>query len=275
MSPDQLAEKRIRDLGISRPQEIDVDLIAMDAGMRVEYRDLAGCEAMLVGVGAKALATVKPSPSRGRERYSVGHELGHWEMHRGKSFKCRVDDPDRNFASDKLLEKEADRYSAGLLMPSFLFAPSINAYGEPSFTEIEQLARDFETSVLATSMRIADLDVLPVILACYSSAGLRWRKPAAHVPRRWFLRDQLDEDSFAYHFFESGEAHPNLGKQGAETWFQNADADKYQVRECCRPVRKDELLVVLMLESKMLAARFDPDVGTRRYTADESYYARR
>lgn len=271
MSPDRLAEKRIRELGITRPQEIDVDLIAMDAGMRVEYRDLAGCEAMLVGVGDTAIATVKPSPSRGRERYSVGHELGHWEMHRGTSFKCRVDDPDRNFASDRSLEKEADTYSAGLLMPSFLFEPAIKACGDPSFIEIEELARDFGTSVLATSMRIADLDVLPVIVACYSRQGLRWRKPAAHISRKWFLRQELDDDSFAYNFFENGEPHPRWGKQGAETWFENTDADKYQVRECCRPIRKDELLVLLFLENKMLNARFD---GTRKYSAGATHFAR-
>lgn len=101
MSPGKLAEARIQELGISHPGEIAVELIAMDAGMRVEYEPLDGCEAMLVGVGNRAVATIKPSPSRGRERYSIGHELGHWEMHRGRSFRCRVDDPDKNFASDK------------------------------------------------------------------------------------------------------------------------------------------------------------------------------
>jgi hypothetical protein len=124
----------------------------MDAGMRVEYEDLDGCEAMLIGVGNRAIVTIKPSASRGRERYSIGHELGHWEMHRGKSFRCRVDDPDRNFAGDRGLEKEADSYSAGLLIPLYMFGPAVTARSDLGFPQLEELAIVFDTSVLATSM---------------------------------------------------------------------------------------------------------------------------
>lgn len=275
MSPGELAEARIKELGISDPREINVDLIAMDASMRVEYGPLDGCEAMLVGVDNQAVATIKPSPSRGRERYSIGHELGHWEMHRGRSFRCRVDDPDRNFSSDKVLEKEADGYSAHLLMPSFMFEPAVKAIGDPGFQELDELARGFETSALATAMRLADIDALPVILACFTTTGLRWSKPAAHVPRRWFLRQQLDDDSFAFDYFQSGHDHPRLGKQSAETWFENLDSDRYEVRECCRPGRNGELLVLLYLESKMLYAGFDPLAGNRKYTSNGSYVTRK
>jgi len=247
----------------------------MDAGMRVEYENLDGCEAMLIGVGNRAVATIKPSQSRGRERYSIGHELGHWEMHRGRSFKCRVDDPDRNFASDRVLEKEADSYAANLLMPGFMFEPAVKAMDSPSFVELDDLAMQYDTSMLATAMRLADIDALPVILACFSASGLRWSKAAAHIPRRWFLRKQLDDDSFAYDFFQIGREHPKLGKQPAETWFENLDADRYEVRECCRPGRNGELLVLLYLESNMLYVGYDPLVGTRKYTANGSYVTRK
>src|SRR5687767_4728657 len=115
MTPGQRAEARIAELGIADPSDIDVEAIAFDARMTVEYEDLEGCEAMLAGVGDRAIATIRPSGVRGRERFSVGHELGHWEMHRGRSFSCRVDEPDRNLKSDKPLEKEADEYAAHLL----------------------------------------------------------------------------------------------------------------------------------------------------------------
>jgi len=275
MSPEKLAETRIQELGITRPEDIDVELIAIDAGMHIEYEDLEGCEAMLLGVGNHAIATIRPSSSRGRERYSIGHEMGHWEMHRGRSFKCRVDDPEQNFASDQVLEKQADAFAAHLLMPNFLFGPAVSALVNPGLTGLEKLAGAFDTSVLATAMRLADIDTLPVILACYNASGLRWSKPAAHIPRRWFLHKQLDDDSFAFDFFKLGKHHPNLGKQPAEAWFENLDADKYEVHECCWPGRKGELMVLLYLESKMLLAGFDPNVGTRKFTANGSYLTRR
>jgi Zn-dependent peptidase ImmA (M78 family) len=275
MLPGIRAEQRIKELGLSDPKDLDIELIAMDAGMKVEYEQLEGCEAMLIGVRNRAIATIKPSSSRGRERYSIGHELGHWEMHRGRSFHCRVDEPDQNFASDKVLEKEADSYAAHLLMPSFMFEPAVKTHVSPSFAELDELACVFNTSLLATAMRLADIDTLPVILACFSAAGLRWSKAAKHIPRRWFLRDRLDDDSFSYDFFQNGRDHPRLGKQSGETWFENLDAERYEVRECCKVSRNGEILVLLYLESKMLHAGYDPNVGVRRYTANGSYVTRR
>ena len=275
MTPGQLAEARIAELGISDPVDIDVDAIAFDAQMLVEYENLDGCEATLVGVGDRAIATVRPSGVRGRERFSVGHELGHWEMHRGKSFYCRVDDPDSNLKSDKPREKEADEYSAHLLMPSSLFNPAVKSLGKPGFRELDDLAQYFETSLLATSIRLVDIDTVPVVLACYSSSGLRWRKFATHVPPRWWLRDKLDEDAFAYDLLTKGTRTASARKQPGEVWFENDDAENYEVTEECMPGKAGEVLVLLYLSSSMLDARFDPNVGIRRYNERGSYVKRR
>ena len=275
MSPGQLAEARIAELGITDPGDIDVEAIAFDARMIVEYEDLVGCEATLVGVGNRAIATVRPSSIRGRERFSVGHELGHWEMHRGMSFSCRVDDPDNNLMSDKPREKEADEYAAHLLMPSTLFNPAVKAVGKPGFRELDDLAKHFETSLLATSIRLADIDTLPVVVACYSGACLRWSKVAAHVPRRWWLRNKLDDDSFAHSFLVNGTRTKSARKQPGEVWFENGDAEGYEVTEECAPGKNGEVLVLLYLSSPMLDARFDPNVGVRRYNDKGSYVRRR
>lgn len=276
MTPGQRAEARIAELGITNPRDLDVDLIAMDADMEVVYENLQGCEATLVGVGNRAIATVRRSPVRGRERFSVGHELGHWDMHRGRAFRCRVDDPDQNWASDALLEKEADTYASHLLMPSSMFNQRVNALGTPGFREIEDLSEVFATSVLATCMRVADINTLPVVLACYNAHGvLRWRKAAADVPGRWWLRQQLDDDSFAYELLHNGKSHPNLGKQPAEVWFENLDAGRYEMSECCLPGRAGEIMVLLYLGSKMLDARYDPYVGNRKFNEHGSRVTRK
>jgi len=275
MSPGQVAEARIADLGITDPRDIDVEAIAFDAKMIVEYEDLEGCEATLVGVADRAIATIRPSRVRGRERFSIGHELGHWDLHRGKSFSCRVDDPDSNLKSDKPREKEADEYAAHLLMPSSLFNPAVKSLGKPGFRELDVLATQFETSLLATSIRLADIDTLPVVLACYSESGHRWSKVAAHVPRRWWLRSKLDENSFAYSFLVNDTRTNSASKQPGEVWFENDDAEHYEVTEECMPGKSGEVLVLLYLSSSMLNARFDPNVGVRRYNETGSYVKRK
>ena len=64
MTPAEAAEAVIEALGITRIDELDVDAIAFDAGVEVVYEPLVGCEATLVGVGGRAIATVNPSRYR-------------------------------------------------------------------------------------------------------------------------------------------------------------------------------------------------------------------
>lgn len=272
--PGLRAEGLIARYGIRDAQDLDIEAIAFDADMEVEYRPLAGCEATLVGVGNHAIATVSPSPVRGRERFSIGHELGHWLLHRGRSFRCRVDDPDQNLASDRTLEQQADRFAAHVLMPALLFQPAVKALGHPGFRQLDDLAGHFETSLLATCIRLADIDTLPVILACYTSQRRRWFKAAAHVPRRWWLRNQLDEDSFAYDLLSEGGTSAAGRKQPAEVWFENDDADDYEVIEHCIPYQSGEVLVLLYLTTPMMSSGYDPGVGTRKYNEFGSFIRR-
>ena len=248
MTPGQRAEALVSEFGISSPSELDVEAIACDAGMDVRYENLDGCEATLVGVKNQAIATIRPSGNRGRERFSVAHELGHWSMHRGKSFRCRVDDQSANLASDAPREKEADSYAAHLLMPRYLFDPAIRSGAKiPTFKHIGEVAQDFEVSVAATIIRMAEVDSLPVIVACYDAGGMRWRAFAPHVPRRWRLVQTLDDDSFAYDIINGVTSKQCAGKQEAAAWFSNEEADSYEVHENAMPGRPGEVLVMLYL----------------------------
>ena len=275
MTPGEHAEALIAEFCISDPRDLDVEAIALDAGVEIEYETLTGCEATLVGLGDYAIATIKPSTVRGRERFSIAHELGHWSLHRGKSFRCRMDDPDENLSSNKVHEKEADAFAAHLLMPAPLFQPAVKALGNPGFRELDGLAQTFDTSLLATCIRLADINTLPVILACYTAKGLRWHKAASDIPKRWWLHNQLDDDSFAYELLNSGKQTLGGRKQPAEVWFENDDADQYEVVEHCMPSKSGEALVLIYLTEKMLYAKFDPNVGNRKYNQYGSYVQRR
>lgn len=217
MTPAQAAEAIIEDLGITQIAELDVEAIAYDAGVEVLYEPMTGCEATLVGVGDHAIATINPSPYRGRERFSIAHEVGHWKLHRGRSFRCRVDQLEENFVSTGSLEKEADTFASHLLMPARMFNDAIRPYGQPNFKQLGDVAAAFDTSLTATALRLVGVDTLPAIIACYTRNGLRWHAAAKHVPRRWYLKDKVDEDSFAYDLLFSGKECRALGKQSGDT----------------------------------------------------------
>jgi hypothetical protein len=265
MTPGQKAEARIDELGIRSAQELDIEAIAYDAGVHVRYAPLVGCEATLVGFESRAIATIKPSSVRGRERFSVGHELGHWELHRGRSFRCRVDSPDANLTSNAQLEKEADEFSSHLLMPAKLFNPAINSFRWPKMAEIDEVARSFQASQLATLIRMANVDTLPVIVASYADGQRRWHICAPHVPKRWWLRRTLDADTFAYDLVTKGAECSIPRKQSADAWFENNDAGEFEVLEQCYSPLPGQVVVTLYLsDGEMFDRGFDPDMKWRR-----------
>jgi hypothetical protein len=270
-NPAQKAESLIDELGITSAQDIDVEAIAFDSGIDVIYEALDGCEATLVGVGGNAIATVRPSSSRGRERFSASHEIGHWLLHKGKSFRCRADDFVQNYSADIRFEKEADEFASHLLMPTSIISPAIRAINKPGLHHLQEIAGEFEVSLQAVSIRLATLDTLPVIVACYSKAGLRWQIRAPHVPKRWWLRGQLDDDSFAYDVLYKGQLCNNLGKQPGETWFENDDADEYEVLEHSMPSNNGQVLVLLYLnDPEMFEVGFDPNLKLSRFNSPRS-----
>jgi len=275
MTPSECAEAFVSQFGISDPRDLDIEAIALDSGVEIEYEPLVGCEATLVGFGDRAIATIKPSKVRGRERFSIAHELGHWKLHRGKSFRCRVDDPDDNLSSNRTHEKEADTFAAHVLMPAHLFQPAVKTLGNPSFRELDDLAQRFDTSLLATSLRLADVNTLPVILACYTANMRRWYKAASDIPKRWWLRSKLDDDSFAHDLLANGKQPASIRKQPAEVWFENDDAEDYEVLEHCIPSKSGEVLVLIYLTNNMLYAKFDSGVGNRKYNEFGSYIPRK
>ena len=83
------ADQLIEELGIAEPNEIDIEAIAQYCGATIVYESLKGCEARILGTDTRAIITVNSDSPRARQRFSGGHELGHWMRDRGKAaFAC-------------------------------------------------------------------------------------------------------------------------------------------------------------------------------------------
>ena len=265
MKPGELAESVIDGFAIRDPKDIDVEAIAIDAGMQVRFRQLDGCAATLVGVKNRAIATISPSGNRGRDRFSIGHELGHWSMHRGQSFYCRAENFGHYGKADRLKEKQADEFSSRLLIPTSLLRPKIGKLRVLSLNDLRGLASDFATSDTAMAFRVTLLDNFPVILCCYSAECREWSLPAPMVPSRWRLKHELDTETFAYDFVRGCNTASGSGKQSAEAWFENSDADRYEIREECIPYRTGQVLVLLYLSDEMMETERDWDDWRTRH----------
>lgn len=68
----------LNDLGITEPGDIDIEAIAEDCGATIRYQPLSGCAARIMGYKNRAIITIDEDTPRPRQRFSAGHELGHW-----------------------------------------------------------------------------------------------------------------------------------------------------------------------------------------------------
>lgn len=243
------AECRLLDLGIAEPSEIDIDAIAWDEGVRVEYSDLSGCEARLVGFGDRAIVTLRKATDERRKRFSLAHELGHWNYHRGRSFECRADDWVTGYNSKPIEEREADQYAAELLMPAYMFKPLARSIKRPTFDGVKDLADRFRTSLTATAIRLVDMNVWPLILICHSEQGRVWFKSSKDVPTRWFPQRELNADSLAFDRLFGNTDRTRSQKINADAWFDTREAERYDIVEDAIRISRSQILTLLWIEN--------------------------
>src|SRR5260221_2196841 len=137
-------------------------------GALVKEAPLTGAEARLTVRGNKAIITVSSNiESSQRKRFSVAHELGHFELHRlTRALAICVSDDIEDGGLEtivKKLEKEANEFASCFLLPEQLFGPLCNQE-DPSLDSIGTLATLFNTSMVATGRRYIDFVDDPVAL---------------------------------------------------------------------------------------------------------------
>lgn len=252
MTADSPAEALLRSLGVTRPADIDLEAIAWSVGVKVRDAVLDSCEARIIGYNDRAIITVQQGSDPRRRRFSIGHELGHWTHHRGRSSVCRSSEIG-NPGSASQLERQADRFAADLLMPRYLFLPSLAAHHRPSFEAIDALACDYVTSRLATALRCLDLAEWPVVLVCHGKSGRRWFRRSHSVPDHWFPREDLDASSSAFTVLFGDAERSRLQTIGADSWFDQRDAARFRLTEQSVKAHGGEILTLLTLtDSGML-----------------------
>lgn len=219
----------LEELGISEPQDIRLEPIAQFCGATIVYEPLDGCEARILGYGDRAIITINERSPRFRQRFSGAHELGHWMRDRRQiAFSCTERLLSAEWGRDNP-ERRANRYAAELLLPEALFAP--RARNLPIiFDSARSLARQFETSLTATAIRLVELGSYPSILVCIEDGRRRWFYPDPDVPRELRPRDDLHVDTVAYDLLRGGhDAGPT--DVCAAGWFDHPAAHRYKIRE--------------------------------------------
>jgi hypothetical protein len=199
----QKAEAYLRDNGHTA---LPVDPFAIAAKHEIDVKakpDTAGgVSGMLLRHGDNfGIMYATHTGSEGFERFSVGHELGHYflEGHIDHVLpKNGIHTSHAGYVSADPYELEADHFSSGLLMPSELFKKALNRR-RPGFESVEFMAGLCKTSLTATAIRCAELsdDAIAVIIStgntidfCFLSDAMKslpqltWLRKGSPLPTK-------------------------------------------------------------------------------------------
>ena len=138
-------------------------IIAKRVGVLVQpkYSSEPGVSGFLMRVGNEfGIQYSQHIQNQGFIRFTVAHELGHYFLHGHADHLFASGDgvhaSRSGFVSDDRYERQADFFASALLMPETLFCKEIENAGQ-SFAAIEKLARLFQTSLVATAIRYAEM----------------------------------------------------------------------------------------------------------------------
>jgi Zn-dependent peptidase ImmA (M78 family) len=163
--------KQVGDVGLPIP----IEDIAYAVGITdIQEVETKGFEGALIAPDHKrdGVILINRNSRLERRRYGIGHELGHflnpWHKPPEGGFRCTKADMFARAdggASRLRMEKEANEFSAELLMPATLFQRDLRKLKSPGLEHIVALAKRYATSKFATAWRFVDLhDELCAIL---------------------------------------------------------------------------------------------------------------
>jgi Zn-dependent peptidase ImmA (M78 family) len=242
------AEKLLWSYGIVDSSDIDLDAIAFDMGATVYRRPLDGCEARLVADGDKAVITINSKSIVTRQRFSLGHELGHLTLDKGRTgFLCSGKDigPQKDAARDG--EAIANSFASQLLLPSYLFVPA--STGKPlTIDTAEKLAALFKASVTATCIKMVRVSTTPAWVVCHIRKGLGWFFKSPSAPDSIYLSSELHYDTEAFELiYGEGEGKTRIKSEGGQLWFSGSDASRHMLKSQSFRVHDGTVVTLLSL----------------------------
>lgn len=201
-------------------------------------------------------AGLPPGKRHARTRFSIAHELGHYflERHHAHFLKGGAPHPSRGeFISDVEMELEADAFASGLLLPTCLVRPVVNEE-ELSLRRVEEIAADFETSLVSTMLRSVQLSDFACAVVGIQDGAIAWgfRSQALidaglYPPARGGAGSPLCDEQWAD--FQAGCAERAAGSAFTGQWFRTYERDELDglhVDEHYLPVFSMGTLLVLL-----------------------------
>ena len=159
----------------------------------IKGRDLPGFEGALSpappGKNGWGIFYNSGIASKGRINFTLGHEFGHYLLHREaypKGFQCSSEDM-RNWESEFVQrESEANLFAATLLMPLDDFRNQVGSQDKPTFDELGSCADRYDVSLIAATLRWLQYTSRESILVVSRDGFILWARSSQSAFKRGF-----------------------------------------------------------------------------------------
>lgn len=176
-------EAPIDPLALAKLEEPKLELLPEDLGNacdgQLEYH--ASCDSFFLFYNTKYDDGLPEGEHHPRTRFSVAHELGHFFLEHHRAYLMqggKTHGSVNEFSSENIMEREADAFAAGLLMPSELLNQVVNRE-ELSLERIRDIASQFQTSFVSTAIRCVQHSDFPCEVVGIREGEVAWRfRPA-------------------------------------------------------------------------------------------------
>lgn len=141
---------------------VRIERIAKGLGLELRSGDLRDVSGVLVRQGNSAIIGTNSTQSPQRQRFTIAHELGHFLLHEGitnhvdRSYRVNFRSAESAQATN-VEEIEANYFAASILMPKHMLDELSAEEALDNDPMVKDLARRFQVSGLAMSLRLANL----------------------------------------------------------------------------------------------------------------------
>lgn len=245
------AREIISELYIEKPEHIIIEDIATIRGAIVKEEPMKGADGRLSSLGSKGIISIRHDIGHvGKKRFIIAHELGHFELHRGRAFKINCTDEEFfSWYKGNPIEIEANYFAAELLMPELMFKSRIEG-SDVNKEVIESLAVEFNMSLTATSIRYVTLRPEYALVISKDSKPTRYIADPDHFPHYINISGTVHSDSIAYDYYNGIEIRHKLMPIETHAWIESRYPPKGQLKELAIPLgsRYNQVLSFLYME---------------------------
>jgi Zn-dependent peptidase ImmA (M78 family) len=157
---------------------------------------------------------------RGRKRFTIAHEIGHYILHRDPSNSCvpRVVEGWQEGQPEH--ERQADVFASELLLPTKDVAGRLCGRW-PSMSVVGDIAEHFGTSMTAAARKFCDVASQPCAVVWSTQKTIRWFHGSPTFAHFVPVGETVGFDSFAAKAFAGRELPKEMEDVPAEDWIKS------------------------------------------------------